>query len=291
MARNAALLVSSRASAPVMPPSAGDDDAGPQRLAGVGDLLAQGVGPADVARAQGDGVGGVGADRRDADRRQHGEADQRAATGDRVDGAGSDGGRRGRDVGPARRGRPSPNLRGRARRATDHRSGIGSHGDPRPDEHGADLSRERRPDPQRAGTGCGQDHDREHAPTITPRTIPGHDRPAGVDDATVGALGKLSEALEAVEHARGFLVRVPPPLRHGRPDARRRHRRAARRRAHRARRRAGGRPAGPQRHRRPLDVPARRGVRRRLLRTVQGPRASGPASSWSAVAGTSSRPR
>ena len=36
-------------------------------------------------------------------------------------------------------------------------------------------------------------------------TIPGHDRPAGVDDATVGALGKLSEALEAVEHARGLL--------------------------------------------------------------------------------------
>jgi hypothetical protein len=38
-----------------------------------------------------------------------------------------------------------------------------------------------------------------------PPQIPGHDRPAGVDDATVGALGKLSEALEAVEHARGLL--------------------------------------------------------------------------------------
>ncbi|MBC7631394.1 hypothetical protein [Aeromicrobium sp.] len=32
-----------------------------------------------------------------------------------------------------------------------------------------------------------------------------HQRPEGVDDATVEALGKLSEALETVEHARGFL--------------------------------------------------------------------------------------
>ncbi|MGG7463189.1 hypothetical protein [Plantibacter sp. YIM 135347] len=32
-----------------------------------------------------------------------------------------------------------------------------------------------------------------------------HRRPAGVDDATVEALGKLSEALETVEHARGAL--------------------------------------------------------------------------------------
>ncbi|EFQ82949.1 hypothetical protein HMPREF0063_12158 [Aeromicrobium marinum DSM 15272] len=32
-----------------------------------------------------------------------------------------------------------------------------------------------------------------------------HRRPAGADDATVEALGKLSEALEAVEQARGFL--------------------------------------------------------------------------------------
>lgn len=34
---------------------------------------------------------------------------------------------------------------------------------------------------------------------------PAHRRPEGVSDATVGALGKLSEALEAVEVARGFL--------------------------------------------------------------------------------------
>jgi hypothetical protein len=34
---------------------------------------------------------------------------------------------------------------------------------------------------------------------------PQHRRPDGVDDATVSALGKISEALEAVEHARGHL--------------------------------------------------------------------------------------
>ncbi|EMY33825.1 hypothetical protein D477_012690 [Arthrobacter crystallopoietes BAB-32] len=32
-----------------------------------------------------------------------------------------------------------------------------------------------------------------------------HRRPEGLDDATVEALGKLSESLEVVEHARGFL--------------------------------------------------------------------------------------
>ncbi|MCU1572793.1 MAG: hypothetical protein JWO93_875, partial [Micrococcaceae bacterium] len=32
-----------------------------------------------------------------------------------------------------------------------------------------------------------------------------HSRPAGTSDATVKALGKLSEALEVVEHARGYL--------------------------------------------------------------------------------------
>ena len=34
---------------------------------------------------------------------------------------------------------------------------------------------------------------------------PEHQRPDGVDDATVEALGTLSEALEVVEHARGHL--------------------------------------------------------------------------------------
>lgn len=35
--------------------------------------------------------------------------------------------------------------------------------------------------------------------------LPEHQRPEGVSDATVSALGKLSEALEAVEEARGRL--------------------------------------------------------------------------------------
>ena len=34
---------------------------------------------------------------------------------------------------------------------------------------------------------------------------PEHRRPEGVDDKTVEALGKLSEALEVVEDARGYL--------------------------------------------------------------------------------------
>ncbi len=34
-----------------------------------------------------------------------------------------------------------------------------------------------------------------------------HTRPPGVDDATVEALGKLSEALETIEDARGSLYR------------------------------------------------------------------------------------
>lgn len=37
------------------------------------------------------------------------------------------------------------------------------------------------------------------------RPLPEHRRPEGVSDETVEALGKLSEALEAVEHARGHL--------------------------------------------------------------------------------------
>ncbi len=41
--------------------------------------------------------------------------------------------------------------------------------------------------------------------TDTERPDPDHQRPEGVSDATVSALGKLSEALEAVEAARGFL--------------------------------------------------------------------------------------
>jgi hypothetical protein len=41
--------------------------------------------------------------------------------------------------------------------------------------------------------------------TYDDRPSPGHVRPPGVDDATVEALGKISESLEAVEVARGFL--------------------------------------------------------------------------------------
>ncbi|MGZ6745480.1 MAG: hypothetical protein ACXVEJ_07310 [Nocardioides sp.] len=39
----------------------------------------------------------------------------------------------------------------------------------------------------------------------TDRPAPEHVRPDGLDDATVEALGKLSEALEVVEEARGHL--------------------------------------------------------------------------------------
>ena len=72
------------------PADAGDDEPGAQRLAGGVDLAAQGPRPADVAGAQGDGVGGVGVHRRHPDRREHREADQRAAAGQRVDGSGAD---------------------------------------------------------------------------------------------------------------------------------------------------------------------------------------------------------
>ncbi len=44
-----------------------------------------------------------------------------------------------------------------------------------------------------------------------------HTRPTGTSDATVAALGKLSEALEVIEDARGQLLRLPPQDRHGRP--------------------------------------------------------------------------
>lgn len=39
----------------------------------------------------------------------------------------------------------------------------------------------------------------------TPGPDASHQRPEGVSDITVEALGKLSEALEVVEHARGYL--------------------------------------------------------------------------------------
>jgi hypothetical protein len=47
--------------------------------------------------------------------------------------------------------------------------------------------------------------DRSAPKAAQDRPAPGHRRPDGVDDETVAALGKLSEALEAVEDARGHL--------------------------------------------------------------------------------------
>jgi hypothetical protein len=49
--------------------------------------------------------------------------------------------------------------------------------------------------PTRGGTAGG----------MGDQPAPEHQRPDGVSDATVSALGKISEALEAVESARGFL--------------------------------------------------------------------------------------
>jgi len=46
---------------------------------------------------------------------------------------------------------------------------------------------------------------RRHGSARRPERPVAHPRPDGVDDATVEALGKVSEALEVVEHARGHL--------------------------------------------------------------------------------------
>ncbi|GAA2162067.1 hypothetical protein FHX52_3504 [Humibacillus xanthopallidus] len=54
-------------------------------------------------------------------------------------------------------------------------------------------------DDARAGDGQADDTPPQDRPT------PEHRRPRGVDDRTVEALGKLSEALEVVEDARGHL--------------------------------------------------------------------------------------
>lgn len=49
----------------------------------------------------------------------------------------------------------------------------------------------------------GPQSTQDHVPRNGPDEA--HTRPPGLDDATVTALGKLSEALEVVEQARGFL--------------------------------------------------------------------------------------
>jgi hypothetical protein len=46
---------------------------------------------------------------------------------------------------------------------------------------------------------------RKHGSAKHPDRPPGHSRPAGVSDAEAEALGKLGEALEAIEYARGHL--------------------------------------------------------------------------------------
>jgi hypothetical protein len=49
------------------------------------------------------------------------------------------------------------------------------------------------------------EEDSGERPDRPDRPLPEHRRPAGVGDATVAALGKLSEALEKIERARGRL--------------------------------------------------------------------------------------
>lgn len=46
---------------------------------------------------------------------------------------------------------------------------------------------------------------RQYGRAQHPDRLPAHQRPAGVSDETVSALGKLSKALETLEQARGFL--------------------------------------------------------------------------------------
>jgi hypothetical protein len=46
---------------------------------------------------------------------------------------------------------------------------------------------------------------RKHGPASVPGRPVARERPPGTTDATVAALGKLSEALEVAEHARGLL--------------------------------------------------------------------------------------
>jgi hypothetical protein len=52
---------------------------------------------------------------------------------------------------------------------------------------------------------AGEDLTSIHGSASRPGRAPVHGRPPGTTDATVAALGKLSEALETVEHARGLL--------------------------------------------------------------------------------------
>ncbi len=104
---------------------------------------------------------------------------------------------------------------------------------------------------------------------------PDHRTPAGVDDATVEALGKLSEALETCERARGHLYAFHQLT--GSADielgeAVSAFREAGHARARRPTRVGAGRP---QRAGRPVDLPDRRGVRRHVLVSVPFPGEAG----------------
>ena len=107
------------------------------------------------------------------------------------------------------------------------------------------------------------DREAAHAPHDQP--LPEHQRPDGLDDLTVKAVGLLTEALERTERARGHLYTfhqltgegdfkvgdaVDALREAGQPGDRRSDREGTRR---------------PQRAPRPMDVPDRRGLRRHLL--------------------------
>ena len=118
-----------------------------------------------------------------------------------------------------------------------------------------------------------------------------HQRPDGVSDETVSALGKLSEALEAVEDARGHLYAFhrlcgTADLTLG--EAVEELREAGHTElADQIEQRAGR----PQHPRGTVELPGRRGVRRHLLLGLQGSSRSRPATSSSTAGGTCSRRR
>ena len=87
---------------------------------------------------------------------------------------------------------------------------------------------------------------------------------------------RARQALRGARGRRGGArapLRLPPPLRDRRPHARRGGRPAPRGRARRPRRPDRARAGRPQRPGGAVDLPGRRGVRRRLLRDLQGARA------------------
>ena len=124
-------------------------------------------------------------------------------------------------------------------------------------------------------------------PTRTCRA--GHDAGRASTDATVEALGKLSEALETCERARGHLYTFHQLT--GSADIQLGDAvdRPARGRARRDRRPDRPRAGRPQRAPRSLDVPDRGGLRRHLLVAVPGAGAAPRATSWPAAYATCTR--